>query len=69
MKINLTETIQMPMVGFGCSYIKDDMAPSCISHAAHLGYRHFDTAETYENERGVGQGIKAFMKEMTLPRE
>ena len=45
MKMNLTKTIQIPMVGFGTYLINDDDATSCVSHAIRSGYRHVDTAE------------------------
>ena len=30
-----------------------------IAEAAKIGYRHFDTAQMYHNEEGVGRGLKA----------
>ena len=30
-----------------------------VVEAAKLGYRHVDTAQAYQNERGVGEGIRA----------
>ena len=30
-----------------------------VQAALHLGYRHIDTAEMYDNERAVGEGLKA----------
>lgn len=39
--------------------IANDIAPGIIQKAAEIGYRHFDTAQAYGNERGVGEGIKA----------
>src|SRR6202012_2601197 len=30
-----------------------------VEQAAKLGYRHFDTAQVYENEREVGEGVRA----------
>lgn len=29
-----------------------------IKEAVNIGYRHFDTAQAYGNERGVGEGIR-----------
>ena len=63
MKMNLTKTIQIPMVGFGTYLINDDDAPPCVSHAIRSGYRHVDTAEVYGNEKGIGLAIKESMDE------
>jgi 2,5-diketo-D-gluconate reductase B len=30
-----------------------------VEQALRLGYRHFDTAEMYDNEREVGEGLRA----------
>ena len=30
-----------------------------VEQAIRLGYRHFDTAQMYGNEREVGEGIRA----------
>jgi len=30
-----------------------------VKEAAKIGYRHIDTAQAYQNERGVGEGIRA----------
>jgi 2,5-diketo-D-gluconate reductase A len=38
--------------------MSDDEADEAVAHAASAGYRLFDTAENYRNERGVGRGLK-----------
>lgn len=54
----------IPTVGFG-TYMISSNKPS--SEAAYLacqaGYRHFDTATMYGNERDVAQGIQRFLDE------
>ncbi len=67
--INLTHSIQMPMVGFGTYLIRDEEAQRLVHEAIRSGYRHIDTAEAYGNEKGVGSGIKAAMEESGLSRE
>jgi 2,5-diketo-D-gluconate reductase A len=69
MKTNLTQTMQIPMVGFGTYLIKDEDAQSYVHYAIRSGYRHVDTAEAYRNEKGVGLAIKAGMEELGLARE
>lgn len=53
-----------PQLGCGVWQIDDDIAPGLISTALNLGYRRIDTAAMYENERGVGAGLR----ESGLPR-
>jgi len=69
MKMSLSETIQIPMVGFGTYLINDEGAKSYVYKAIDLGYRHIDTAELYGNENGVGLAIKKGIEELGLKRE
>jgi 2,5-diketo-D-gluconate reductase B len=51
---------ELPRLGLG-TYSDDnrDQWANITQTALELGYRHVDTAEVYENESYVGQGIKA----------
>lgn len=50
---------EIPALGFGTWEIWDEkVAQDSVRHAIETGYRHIDTAEAYENETGVGRGIK-----------
>jgi 2,5-diketo-D-gluconate reductase A len=69
MKMRLTATAQMPIVGFGTYLIGDDDAQSAVLRAIRAGYRHVDTAEAYGNERGVGVAIAAGVNELGLTRD
>ena len=63
--IRLNDGKAIPQIGFGTSPLNDrDVAPAVMS-AIEAGYRHIDTAYRYNNERGVGQGIR----ESSIPRE
>ena len=55
----------IPDVGLGTWLIPNDKVAEIVKTAVKLGYRHIDTAQAYENEEGVGRGIK----ECGLPRE
>jgi 2,5-diketo-D-gluconate reductase A len=55
----------MPRLGLGTWPMDDDDAEAAVATAIELGYRLVDTAENYENERGVGRGLKA----SGVPRE
>ncbi len=47
----------IPKLGYGTWMIENDDAAKAVSTAIEVGYRHIDTAQAYENEAGVGQGI------------
>ncbi len=51
-------TIEMPRLGLG-TYTDDDQEArrEAVANALDLGYRHVDTAQVYENETYVGQGL------------
>lgn len=57
--------VAVPSVGIGTWRVSNDDAPGVIRTALEVGYRHIDTARGYENERGVGQGVR----DSGLPRE
>lgn len=69
MTLQLSDTVQMPMVGFGTYLISDEDAETCVSNAIEVGYRHIDTAEGYRNERGVGVAIDNALTDRHLARE
>jgi 2,5-diketo-D-gluconate reductase A len=67
--LRLTDTVALPMIGFGTYLITDDDAASAVENAIRAGYRHIDTAEGYNNEVGVGRGVTAAMSNEGLARE
>lgn len=56
--IDLTGGIQMPALALGTWPMQGGEAAQAVESALRLGYRHIDTAENYENEEGVGEGIR-----------
>lgn len=55
----LSNGVEIPVVGFGTWQTPDgDVAEESVEAALAAGYRHIDTASAYENEEGVGNGIK-----------
>lgn len=48
----------IPQIGLGTWPLNDDEAARAVDTAVGLGYRHFDTAENYRNEKGVGVGLR-----------
>jgi diketogulonate reductase-like aldo/keto reductase len=61
----LANGVRIPKLGLGTWRIADDQAADTVRIAAETGYRHFDTAQAYGNERGVGEGLRA----SGVPRE
>lgn len=57
-KIKLNNGMEIPQLGFGCFQLADDEIEQVIRWAAETGYRYFDAATRYENEKGVGNGIR-----------
>jgi 2,5-diketo-D-gluconate reductase A len=56
--IELNDGHRIPQLGFGVFQIKPDETAAAVKTALDIGYRHIDTAEMYQNEKGVGQGIR-----------
>lgn len=56
--LTLNNNIKIPQLGLGTWFIDDANVAEAVKAAATLGYRHFDTAQAYGNERGVGEGIR-----------
>src|SRR5690349_2471691 len=57
--VKLDNSVEIPVLGFGVFQITD--AAECersVIDAIQVGYRHIDTAASYQNEEAVGRGIK-----------
>ena len=61
----LNNGIKMPMVGLGVYNISERKTQKVVEEAIRVGYRSIDTAAYYDNERGVGDAIRA----CGVPRE
>jgi 2,5-diketo-D-gluconate reductase B len=48
----------IPLLGLGTWDIRGDACKRIVEQALRLGYRHVDTAQAYENEREVGEGVR-----------
>ncbi|MGT2711601.1 aldo/keto reductase [Streptococcus oriscaviae] len=64
-EITLNNGVTIPILGFGVFQIPAAETKQAVLDAISAGYRHFDTAQAYANEREVGQAIA----ESGLPRE
>jgi 2,5-diketo-D-gluconate reductase B len=47
----------LPQIGMGTYRLKGNDAREAVKSALSLGYRHIDTAQMYDNEAEVGDGI------------
>src|SRR6201989_2512504 len=50
---------RIPLVGLGTWELRGRTCVRIVEHALRHGYRHVDTAELYDNEREVGEGLRA----------
>jgi 2,5-diketo-D-gluconate reductase A len=57
--VALAHGAHIPQFGLGTWPMDDATAEKVMPIAVEVGYRLFDTAENYENERGVGRGLRA----------
>ena len=55
----LADGARIPQVGLGTWPMDNATVERVVATAVEAGYRLFDTAENYENERGVGRGLRA----------
>src|SRR5947209_7280986 len=55
----LSNGVTIPKLGLGTWRIEDADVAQLVRDAVRIGYRHFDTAQAYGNERGVGEGLRA----------
>ncbi|SDS03667.1 aldo/keto reductase [Bradyrhizobium canariense] len=50
---------KIPAIGLGTWELRGRACARLVEQALRLGYRHIDTAQVYENEREVGDGLRA----------
>ena len=65
----LNNGVKAPALAYGTWLIKNENAANCVKMAIEAGYRHIDTAIAYDNESGVGKGLKNALKSTGIHRE
>src|SRR5437868_3433392 len=50
---------RIPAIGLGTWELRGRVCARVVEQALRLGYRHIDTAEMYDNEREVGEALRA----------
>lgn len=63
--LTLNNGVKIPQLGFGVFLVPPDETASAVMTALDAGYRLIDTAQGYQNERGVGEAIAR----SALPRD
>ncbi|MGH1561852.1 aldo/keto reductase [Mumia sp. DW29H23] len=53
----MTDGLELPRIGLGTYPMDDAQAADAVRSALDVGYRLVDTAASYGNEAGVGQGV------------
>lgn len=61
----MSASLTLPLLGLGTWDLRGAACERAVAEALEIGYRHLDTAQMYDNESEVGQGLKA----STVPRE
>jgi 2,5-diketo-D-gluconate reductase A len=56
--VELANGVKMPVLGLGTWPMDNAQAATAVESAVANGYRLFDTAESYGNESGIGEGLR-----------
>lgn len=56
--VALRNGAELPLLGLGTWPMDDEQTANAVALAVDTGYRLFDTAENYENEAGVAEGLR-----------
>jgi 2,5-diketo-D-gluconate reductase B len=51
--------VRIPLIGLGTWELRGRTCARMVEQALRLGYRHVDTAALYDNEREIGEGLRA----------
>ena len=57
--VTLNNGVEMPILGFGVFQIPPDETEQAVATALEVGYRHIDTAASYQNEDAVGRVVRS----------
>ena len=56
--VSFNDGRSIPQIGLGVWQTPNDTAVTAVDTALKAGYRHIDTAAVYQNEEGVGEGLR-----------
>jgi len=57
-RLTLNNGVKIPQLGYGVFQVPPDETKDAVLQAFDVGYRHIDTAQSYRNERGVGEALR-----------
>ena len=57
--IKLNNGVEIPQLGLGVFQVPNAETVQAVTTALEAGYRSIDTAKIYDNERGVGEAVRA----------
>jgi len=69
MKILLNNGSEIPALGFGTLIPDPTETKKAVKAALEVGFRQFDCAERYRNEKEVGEAMKEALRERKIKRE
>ena len=69
MKILLNNGSEIPALGFGTLIPDPTETKNAVKAALEVGFRQFDCAERYRNEKEVGEAMKEVLREGKIRRE
>ncbi|SNX87497.1 related to 2,5-diketo-D-gluconic acid reductase [Melanopsichium pennsylvanicum] len=64
----LGDGVDMPVLGFGVYNSPADVTQKSVTTALNTGYRHIDSAQYYNNEKEVGDAVRAWCRESHASR-
>jgi len=59
MQVVEAKGFQIPIIGLGTWALRGRDCARLVEQAIRIGYRHVDTAQMYDNEAAVGEGVRA----------
>jgi diketogulonate reductase-like aldo/keto reductase len=59
MQVVEANSARIPLIGLGTWELRGRTCARIVEEALRIGYRHIDTAEMYNNETEVGEGLRA----------
>jgi len=65
----MSRSSPVPPLGLGTMGLSGDPGRETVTTALELGYRHLDTAQIYENEAVVGDGLRAALDRGIVERD
>lgn len=65
----LNNGLPMPRIGIGTYLLQGKKCQEIVHRAVQLGYRHIDTAYSYENEKDIGEALKHIESHGTIGRK